>query len=77
MIHPTGCADAHLFAVLQLAQNTVVVLFSDALRKAAGRLDEHLQRAFQELHTHREECPINVNNSRRAFLYVTIYVVIL
>lgn len=33
---------AYLFAIFQLCQNTVVVLFCDSLWKTAGRFDEHL-----------------------------------
>ena len=39
----------YLFTVLQLHQHTVVVQLGDALREAAGRLDEHLERAVEQL----------------------------
>jgi hypothetical protein len=40
---------AHLFAVLELPENPVVVLFCDAFRITTGALDERLQRPLQEM----------------------------
>lgn len=39
----------YLLAVLQFAENTVIVFFRDALGKAAGSLNKHLQRSLQQL----------------------------